>query len=331
MKLFTNIFIYILIVFSSCSKDDETITPVLDNGNPIVKSSSTYDVNFDEDLVYAQGLSHQSINSSNATPIPLKLDIYYPENNSTNRPVYLFIHGGGFTMGDKQDAFLPDIANYYASRGWVFISINYRLRDDFGTVPQEWLDFANTLPSNARSIIIAQYPPMRDAKAAMRWVIANAATYNINTDFITVGGGSAGAMTAITTGISEPEDYRDELSVTQDPTLSTTNLNQNFKVETIIDFWGSKANLDVFELVYGNQRFDSNDPSMLIVHGTNDTTVPFSNAVDLKTICETNSIPHAFYPLQGQGHSAWNATVNGKSLEELAFDFIVEQQELNVE
>lgn len=330
MKLIANLLIFLLIL-SSCNKDEEVITPAVGNDNPTIKSNSTYDVILDEDVIYAQGLSHQSVNSSNATPIPLKLDVYYPDNDADNRPVYLFIHGGGFTMGDKQDAFLPDIANYYASRGWVFISINYRLRDDFGTVPQEWLDFANTLPSNASSVIIAQYPPMRDAKAAMRWVVANATTYNIDTDFITVGGGSAGAMTAITTGISEPEDFRDELNINQDPTLSTTNLNQTFKVKTIIDFWGSKANLDAFEQVYGHQRFDSNDPAILVVHGTNDTTVPFSNAQDLKAICEANSIPFAFYPLQGQGHSAWNATVNGKSLEELAFDFIVEQQGLNVE
>ena len=101
MKLLINILIYLL-VFSSCNKDDETITPARGNDNPIVKNNSTYNVSLDEDIIYAQGLSHQSVNSSNATPIPLKLDVYYPTNNSINRPVYLFIHGGGFTMGDKQ-------------------------------------------------------------------------------------------------------------------------------------------------------------------------------------------------------------------------------------
>ena len=46
-------------------------------------------------------------------------------------------------------------------------------------------------PSNLNQIY-AMYPTHRDAKAALRWIIANADNYNINTDYITVGGGSAG-------------------------------------------------------------------------------------------------------------------------------------------
>lgn len=85
------------------------------------------------------------------------------------------------------------------------------------------------------------------------------------------------------------------------------------------------------ESIYGYQRFDQNDPALFIVHGTEDPIVPFSSAEDLKTIWETNEIDFVYYPLEGRGHGAWGSTVNGKSLSDLSFDFIVENQSLNVE
>lgn len=316
----------------SCSNNDETLVPnIQEEAVPVVKATATYNVLVQEDVIYAEGLSHESINSANATTIPLKLDIYTPDNTITNRPVYLFIHGGGFIGGNKKGSTILNLANYYTSRGWVFISINYRLRDDNGTVPQEWLDFSETYPSPTNAQIRAMYPAQRDAKAALRWLVANAPTYNINTDYITVGGGSAGAITAITVSVSNPEDFKDEIDTVQDPTLSSTNPEQSYKVQTIINHWGSKSPLDILELVYGHQRFDSNDPALFIVHGTEDATVPFSRAEELKEIYEANGLPLAFYPLEGLGHSVWDATVNGKRLEELAFDFIVAQQKLKVE
>ena len=55
------------------------------------------------------------------------------------------------------------------------------------------------------------------------------------------------------------------------------------------------------------------------------------NCEDLKTICETNEIDFVYYPLEGKGHGPWGATVDGKSLSDLSFEFIVENQNLNVE
>jgi len=73
------------------------------------------------------------------------------------------------------------------------------------------------------------------------------------------------------------------------------------------------------------------NPSLFITHGTEDTTVPFISAEDLKTIWETNEIDFVYYPLEGKGHGPWGATVNGKSLSDLSFDFVMNNQNLNVE
>lgn len=307
--------------------EDETIQDNI----PIVKSQSTYEVLIQEDVIYGQGLSHTNFGSANFEELDLKLDIYSPDNDLHNRPLVFFIHGGGFSGGSKQQEQIVAMANFYASRGWVFVSTDYRLQGDAGTVPEEWIELAQTLPEDERKQFLAIYPAVRDSKAALRWVIANKESYNINTDFVTVGGGSAGAITAIAIGISNFEDYKDELELSIDPSLQSTNLDEKYKIQTIIDFWGSKIALDALEEIYGNQRFDDNDPPMIIVHGTADPTVSFSSAENLKSIYETNNIPFAYFPAEGAGHGIWGKTFDNKTLSELTFEFVTEQQNLKVE
>jgi acetyl esterase/lipase len=180
----------------------------------------------------------------------------------------------------------------------------------------------------------------RHTQTTLRWIVANSNTYNINTDFITVGGASAGAITTIALGISNQEDFRDEISVTDDPTLSTTNLNESYVVRSMVYFWGSNIKLDVFEAVYElNQydRYDSSDPELFMGHGTaEDPVTPYEEALELQGIYDSLGIYNKLVTLlkpNGDpiGHGAWNAIVDGKSLSELTFDFLVERQQLIVE
>ena len=326
--IFTSLLI--MVSFISCKKgDDNIITSEI--SAPTVKLNAAYEVSITEDITYAEGLSHDSWNSAITSVVPLLMDSYVPDNDLQNRPLLMLIHGGGFSGGSKQQEALVYMANYYASRGFVVFSIDYRLRGDIGTIPQEWIDATTNVDPAELDQLYAMYPAHRDAKAALRWIIANADNYSINKDYITVGGGSAGAITSIGLGVSELGDYKDEISLSEDNTLSTTSLSQTYEVKTILDFWGSDVSIEILESIYGYQKFDSNDPALFIAHGTEDTTVPFSSAEDLKNICETNEIDFVYYPLEGRGHGAWGATVNGKSLSELSFDFIVENQSLNVE
>lgn len=323
--------IFFIALLGACTSKTKVAIGDAKDGIPVVQSTQTYKVSVQKDIVYAEGLSHSSINSSDGTAMPLKLDVYSPDNELKNRPAFLFIHGGGFAGGTKQQRRIIEWANYYTSRGWVFISADYRLKRHKGTVPAEWLDFAEKLPKGAKvGQFLAIYPAIRDAKAALRWVVANAGMYNINTDYITVGGGSAGAITALTMGVSNPEDYRDELDSQQDPSLKTTNIEQTYQIKTIVDLWGSNVALDALNRIYGHQRFDRNDPALFIAHGTEDPTVPFIKAEELKQMYETSGAPLVYYPVEGKGHGIWGAIINDTGLDELAFNFIVEQQKLNV-
>lgn len=322
-----------LFAMISCNKEvDESSVPS-QQGVPVVKQSATYQVIEDKNITYAEGLRHDSWNSTNAYPVPLKLDVYRPDNNFANRPVFMFIHGGSFEFGSKEQPAIVDIAHFYASRGWVFVSIDYRLKDSIGTIPDEWANFADALPvtEDQKSSFKAMYPAQRDAKAALRWIVANKETYKINTDYITVGGASAGANTAKGIVISDEFDFTNEISSTDDPTLATTHLEQTFEVQTIIDFWGGQSVTDAYELIYGIDLFDANDPVLYKAHGTLDFTVPFSSAIELQEIYDAMGVTMKLDTLVGVGHGDFNATVDGKRLEELAFDFITEQQTLIVQ
>ena len=347
------VFLAILLI-TACTKE-KSIAP--ENGMPTVKAESSYTVLTDRDITYAEGLSH---NASSATPfsIPLKLDVYYPDNNSTNRPIFMFIHGGGFTGGIKHKPEIVEMANYFASRGWVFVSVDYRTTEELGTiqgitpeevvtyykgiVPQEWVSTALQGAQNSGQVqqSNAMYLAQRDAKAALRWIVANSITYNINSDFITVGGASAGAITTIALGISNQEDFRDEISSNDDPTLATTNLNESYVVKSMVYYWGSNIKLDFFEAVYElNQydRYDASDPELFMGHGTaEDPLTPYEEALELQGIFDSLGIYNKLATLlkpngEPAGHGAWNAVVDGKSLSELTFDFLVERQNLTVQ
>ena len=361
MNKVTFLLVLAILLVTACKKEVEPI--IIDNGIPIVKADSSYTVLQETNITYAEGLSH---NTTSTTPfsIPLKLDIYYPNNNSSNRPVFMFIHGGGFTGGTKTKPEIVEMANYYASRGWVFASIDYRTTEELGEIsgmspqdvrsyytglaPHEWIDTAIAGSNNDDQVkqATAMYLAQRDSKAALRWIATNASTYNINKDYITVGGASAGAITTIALGISNQEDFRDEISISDDPTLSTTNLSQTYNVRSMVYFWGSNIKLDVFESVYQlNQydRYDVNDPELFMAHGeAYDPVTPYQEALELQDIYNslgiynelaTIMVPSISNPtvLVDAGHGAWDGEVNGKGIFELSFDFLVERQNLTIE
>ena len=214
--------------------------------------------------------------------------------------------------------------------GWVAFSINYRLAGDHGTLPSFFPEIDDPDPRRVEQIH-AIYTACRDAKAAIRWIRANAGTYGIDTERITASGGSAGSITAVGLGVVNESDCNDELTVDDDPTLATTNPGESSEIHTIIDHWGSAAMVLVVEALNGgDSRFDATDAPISIVHGTADPTVAFDKAEQLEAAYAETGVPYAYHPLPGAGHGAWQHAPDGKSLFELAFDFIVEQQELPV-
>jgi acetyl esterase/lipase len=99
------------------------------------------------------------------------LDFWQAEGDGP-RPLLVYIHGGGWTGGDKQQK--PEAIWPWLKKGISYAAINYRLT---GEAP---------LPA-----------PVHDAARAIQFLRTKAAEWNIRTDRIALTGGSAGACTSM--------------------------------------------------------------------------------------------------------------------------------------
>ena len=321
--------------------DDTGPAPEVDE----VYSASTFTVDLRQDEVYGQGQTHSNWNTSDSDVMDLKLDLYVPDNEDTQRPLVIFTHGGGWSGGDKAGTREVEFCNFFAERGFVCASLNYRLRGDKGTVPQAYFDAVESagLTNEEAFQVLSMYPAGRDCKAAVRWLVANASDIGFNVGAISLIGGSAGAHNSIVMDVSEPEDYRDELTLEEDPTLASTNLDIEYDIQAVVNHWGGAGMMQILEDVYGHDRFDSTDAPLLIVHGTGDETSDYSNATELADIYNSNGVQNDLVPLLGAGHGAWGFEFDDETrpsglsfdfdsttLRDLSFAFITEQLDLTV-
>jgi acetyl esterase/lipase len=138
-----------------------------------------------------------------------QLDVYLPDEGEGPFPVIIAIHGGAFIGCDKADLqVLPMLEGL--KRGYAVVSINYRMSGE------------------------AKFPALvQDAKAAVRWVRANATQYEFDPQRIVAWGGSAGGylsnMLGTSAGIPELED------------LSLGNAEQLCNVQAVVA-WYAPAN-----------------------------------------------------------------------------------------
>lgn len=114
------------------------------------------------------------------------LDIYSPaERPAGGAPVLLQVHGGGWTIGKKDQQGIP-LMQHLAAKGWVCVAINYRL------APRD--------PFPAQVI---------DVKKGIAWIRDNIAAYGGDPDYIAITGGSAGGhLTALAALTANDPDWQ---------------------------------------------------------------------------------------------------------------------------
>jgi para-nitrobenzyl esterase len=124
-----------------------------------------------------------------APPEPLSEDCLYlniwtgAKNGHEQRPVFVWIYGGGFTSGSAACAIYD--GEEIARRGIVFVSINYRV-GPFGFM-------ANPELSKEQNNASGNYGIM-DQIAALQWVQKNIAAFGGDPGRVTIAGQSAGSM-----------------------------------------------------------------------------------------------------------------------------------------
>ena len=102
-----------------------------------------------------------------------RLDIFRREEAS-GAPVFVFVHGGGFVMGDKRNdasPFYRNIGDFAARQGWIGVMVTYRLAPE-----HPW-------PSGPQ-----------DLRRVVEWLKANIASYGGDPERIVLSGQSAGAV-----------------------------------------------------------------------------------------------------------------------------------------
>lgn len=110
----------------------------------------------------------------------LYLNIYEPVPTGAALPVYMWIHGGGFAAGSGAD----NDGSLLAASGVIVVAINYRL-GALGYLASAALDDGTGNTGNYG---------LEDQQAAMRWIKTNIASFGGDVNNVTIGGGSAGAM-----------------------------------------------------------------------------------------------------------------------------------------
>ena len=149
-------------------------------------------------LIFSQ-ISPERVLYKSTDQADLNLFVYKPVDfdKSQTYSCIVFFHGGGWNSGDYKQFERQSI--YFASRGMVAFSVEYRIRNKHGTSPIE---------------------AMEDAKSAIRFIRSNAKLFSVNPNLIAAAGGSAGGhLAAVAGNIDLFENPNEDLSVSSKPDL----------------------------------------------------------------------------------------------------------------
>lgn len=229
----------------------------------------------------------------------LALDLYRPRLGASEgkAPILLQVHGGGWTVGSKNEQGLP-LMMRMASHGWLCASIDYRLSP------------AATFPDH-----------VVDVKAAIRWVRENAPDWGGDPEFIVITGGSAGGHLAALAALSpgegrwQPGFETDDTSVQgcvafygvydftdPEPTRHSRGLRR------LLERWVMKARLDrdrqLFVEASPLHRVSADAPPFFVVHGDRDTLVPVRQARQFaRALRAASRNPVAYAEIPGAQHA----------------------------
>lgn len=194
------------------------------------------------------------------------------------RPVIVFFFGGGWKNG-AYTQFVPQ-AEYFAGRGIVALSADYRIESKHKTTP----DVA-----------------VEDAKTAVRWVRANAAKLGIDPDKVIAGGGSAGGHLAASTALVEKFDAKDDPKESCRPNaLVLFNPFLNGKGRTMTGADGT----NVAEAISPTLFLAKGAPPAVMFYGTADPML--EQGREYAATCKELGVRAEVFTADGQPHAFFN-------------------------
>ncbi|MFM2206482.1 MAG: hypothetical protein RL213_457 [Bacteroidota bacterium] len=202
-----------------------------------------------------------NVDNTGAT-ISLTMDIYQPVGDTLlARPLIVWVHGGSFIGGTKNDPDVTALCNRFAKRGYVCASINYRL---------------GMSTPNQTNATKAVYRAVQDMKAAIRYFRQDAAgpqNYRIDPNRVFGGGSSAGGFTALHLAyLDQPSELPSQIDTVAMGGLEGNSGNPGYpsNISAVVNLCGALG--DKTWMTPGEEPLCS-------MHGTVDNTVPYSSAM----------------------------------------------------
>lgn len=217
--------------------------------------------------------------------VELKLHIFEPPERQVKGPLpaIVFFFGGGWVGGTPTQFYHQ--CDYFASRGMVAISAEYRVKNRHGTTPFECV---------------------ADGKSAIRWVRANAARLGVNPNKIAAGGGSAGGHVAACTGVIEGLDEESEDRNISSRPNALVLFNPAVDLIELSKKKRSDERFNRVKEISPLQHITKDVPPCIIFHGTADQTVPFGSVERFsKAMKEAGNICR-LVPFEEKGHGFFN-------------------------
>jgi acetyl esterase/lipase len=226
-----------------------------------------------------------------------KLDLVMPKDRGDKpRPGIVFVHGGGWRSGDKRSGTFLSGAIEYAQKGYVCITINYRLIDE-GPFPA----------------------CVEDVKNAVRWFRANAEKYNLDPQRIGGYGNSAGAHLVSMLGLVKQDaglegdgPHQDQSSLLQAVCASATptdfKLFGGGRARNGGLLAGDEATLEERARKASPVSYVAKDaPPFLLIHGTADRTVDVKHSdTFVEALKAAGAKDVEYIRIEGSGHGVFN-------------------------
>ncbi len=208
---------------------------------------------------------------------PMMIDIYMPPKKSGPKPLIMYIHGGGWVGGTPRNAGahgnFPAALAKLASEGFVVASLEYRLASE------------------------ASFPAqVQDVRAALRFLKSNAAIYGMDPSRAGVWGGSAGghltALAALSCGVSSLEADGVKAAAGSEcfqaavtwygvfdfGALAAGRPGGNDGAANKLLGCNGPCSDEKFAAASPVTYIDVKDPPFLLIHGTEDKTVPVAQS-----------------------------------------------------
>jgi acetyl esterase/lipase len=258
-------------------------------------------------IVFGQGFSSSvtfpyrvvpNITYLTANNFDAKLDVYSRTDATTPQPTLIWIHGGGWTGGNKEGATFSLLP--YMEMGWNVVNVEYRL---------------------ARVSLAPA--AVEDCLCALRWVIRNAKQYGFDTTKLVVSGGSAGGHLALTTAMIPasagmdrqcpgPEELKVAAVVDWYGITDVADLLDGANMKTYAVQWlGSMPNrVEIAKRVSPLTYVRSGLPPVISIQGDADPVVPYSHSVRLQDALKKAGVDAELVTIPKGGHGGFSRAEN---------------------